>query len=593
MAAESQHAGGEDEAYIRRARTDSNAGFASHDADQIAAHWLPGIVVTQATLGEHTSGYDSNRRMLLDMFQERPDVIYQRHLSELKVSPELGFAWEEGRWQGQWTGPDGAPRKKSGVYFAQWMRQQQTADSGGSVWLLNSEVYAPTSATEAAVDQVEGVHEEIRTSRAKSNRAIAARSVDSIVQCWLPEICITHSTGEITAGTDVNRARFEDFGLRDVVFVRTAERIETDIEGGVAAELGVWDGAWSEPDGSKVRRSGKYMAQWRQQEGGGAPPPAAAAAVVAAAAPSMPWLINAEVFVLERHSTFAPSRCKLLDDWTHEIAEDPRCKPATPVLDSEQQPIGNSLAGFVPPNPPPPTSVLGRHCRLEPVEAARHAPSLHACLAADTAGSLWTYTGPSAFGRQGHAPTFAQVAEYLQTAESRGGVFVIVVAPGLHSGVLLGSEEEDGGVVAGTVAYQGVTPATASATIGHVVHTPLLKSTRAATEAHFLMLRQLFALGYHRVAWTCDALNVGSMRFAQRLGFVAEGVQRSNVVQERQGQLVGLSRASFSILQHEWFGPTGIGAAILQWLRDENFTEGSQEQRSRLSDLTASVRARL
>ena len=110
---------------IRELRADSNAGFDSHDAERIASHWLPDMVVTQATLGEHTVGAATNRAMLQDMFGERPDVVYTRTPTEVVASPEVGFASEEGRWLGRWSGTAargetaGAPMGRGGVYFAQ------------------------------------------------------------------------------------------------------------------------------------------------------------------------------------------------------------------------------------------------------------------------------------------------------------------------------------------------------------------------------------------------------------------------------------------------------------------------------------------
>ena len=61
---------------------------------------------------------------------------------------------------------------------------------------------------------------------------------------------------------------------------------------------------------------------------------------------------------------------------------------------------------------------------------------------------------------------------------------------------------------------------------------------------------------------------------------------------QRQEQRVSRSTAYFSILQHEWFGEGGVGETLATWLDDKNF-EPSGQQRTRLSDLTAAVRARL
>ena len=76
------------------------------DAGQVAAHWLPTVLVTQATLGEHTRGASTNRVMLEDMFVDRPDVLYVRTPQHIVAAPEAGsgFASEEGRWLGTWGG---------------------------------------------------------------------------------------------------------------------------------------------------------------------------------------------------------------------------------------------------------------------------------------------------------------------------------------------------------------------------------------------------------------------------------------------------------------------------------------------------------
>ena len=275
-----------------------------------------------------------------------------------------------------------------------------------------------------------------------------------------------------------------------------------------------------------------------------------------------------------------------------QMATNPRGASTKMAFNSLSQPLGEDLTDFVLLSPPAdsPSCILGRHCHLEICNAVRHAPTLHASLTADVNGSIWTYTGPAEFGLGQLPPIFGQVTAWLERAEGVGGVYVVVVAPCLQAGVLQG-EADDGGVVVGTVAYQGVQPEAATATIGHVVHSTL-SGTRAATEAHFLMLQRLFALGYRRVAWSCDEHNTASMNAAARLGFFAEGTQRHTGVQQRQEQRVSRSTAYFSILQHEWFGEGGVGETLATWLDDKNF-EPSGQQRTRLSDLTAAVRARL
>lgn len=72
----------------------------------------------------------------------------------------------------------------------------------------------------------------------------------------------------------------------DLCFERRTQTVLLDLHtgGGVAAELGQWLGTWTEKQGCGVTgmsRGGSYCAQWRRQ-------------------PCGAWLINAEVFVLER-----------------------------------------------------------------------------------------------------------------------------------------------------------------------------------------------------------------------------------------------------------------------------------------------------
>ena len=64
-----------------------------------------------------------------------------------------------------------------------------------------------------------------------------------------------------------------------------------------------------------------------------------------------------------------------------------------------------------------------------------------------------------------------------------------------------------------------------------MVFSPLLKQTRMATEAHYLLMRYAFEqLGYRRYEWKCDSCNQPSYNAALRLGFRYEGTFRQVVV---------------------------------------------------------------
>src|SRR3954468_18348396 len=55
------------------------------------------------------------------------------------------------------------------------------------------------------------------------------------------------------------------------------------------------------------------------------------------------------------------------------------------------QSIGRAVEGWAPPQRPPREPLLGRYCRVEPLDVARHAAELHAANRADPTGRNWTY----------------------------------------------------------------------------------------------------------------------------------------------------------------------------------------------------------
>jgi len=98
--------------------------------------------------------------------------------------------------------------------------------------------------------------------------------------------------------------------------------------------------------------------------------------------------------------------------------------------------------------------------------------------------------------------------------------------------------------------------------LGHILFSPSLQRTQAATEAMALLLRHaLGELGYRRLQWKCDSRNAPSRAAALRLGFVFEGVLRQmRVVRGRNRDT-----AMYSILDQEW---PSRSAAIDAWLAD-------------------------
>jgi RimJ/RimL family protein N-acetyltransferase len=77
--------------------------------------------------------------------------------------------------------------------------------------------------------------------------------------------------------------------------------------------------------------------------------------------------------------------------------------------------------------------------------------------------------------------------------------------------------------------------------------------SRAVTR---LLLAHVFALGYRRAEWKCDALNEASRRAALSYGFRFEGIQDAHYIIKGRNR----DTAWFRMLDHEWAAAAGAGA---------------------------------
>jgi RimJ/RimL family protein N-acetyltransferase len=202
--------------------------------------------------------------------------------------------------------------------------------------------------------------------------------------------------------------------------------------------------------------------------------------------------------------------------------------------------------------------MAGSFCRLEPLDPALHADDLHRANSADESGAIWTYL---AYG------PFASVREYREwmSANCLGSdpLFYAIVDP-------------VDGKPKGVASYLRIAPAIGSIEVGHLLFSPALKQSTAATEAMFLMMEQAFALGYRRYEWKCDSLNAASRRAAERLGFTFEGIFRNATVYKGRSR----DTAWYSIIDQEW---PALRGAFLTWLKPSNFdSQGRQKSPLRL-----------
>lgn len=237
-----------------------------------------------------------------------------------------------------------------------------------------------------------------------------------------------------------------------------------------------------------------------------------------------------------------------------------------PQLNALGQPIGAAVPAFVPPPPPPREPMSGRHCRLEPLDASRHAEELHRANGEDATGGLWTYMPYGPFA------TLAEYQAWMRPMCAREDPLLFAVV------------DAESGRAAGVASYLRIDPPNGSIEVGHILYAPALQRTRAATEAMFLMMRRVFELGYRRYEWKCDALNAPSRAAAERLGFRFEGVFRQAVVYKGRNR----DTAWYSVIDSEW---PRLRQAYERWLDPVNF-DAAGRQRASLSSLTAAEPAR-
>lgn len=219
------------------------------------------------------------------------------------------------------------------------------------------------------------------------------------------------------------------------------------------------------------------------------------------------------------------------------------------------QPVGDDLGDWRPPPFPDAATLTGGYTVLEPLEAG-HASGLHPTLAA-AEDSLWTYMG---------------IGPFRTEPEMRSSFETLIALPDwLPYLVRVNGKPE------GFLSYLRIDPPGGVIEIGSIVFGPGMQRTTAATEAIYLLIKNVFDLGYRRCEWKCDDLNAPSRRAAERLGFRYEGTfQKATHYKGRNRDT-----AWYSITDDEW--PV-LEQAFIRWLNPENFDADGQQRQS-LSDL--------
>ncbi len=217
------------------------------------------------------------------------------------------------------------------------------------------------------------------------------------------------------------------------------------------------------------------------------------------------------------------------------------------------QPVANPPSGLVPAR----SALPGRHVRWEPLNPKLHAAELYrAGHGTDEALRIWDYLpyGP-----------WPDVANFRAWLRGQAAAF---------ERVWFTLRTQATGAAAGMATYLDINPLDGVIEIGGIWFTPELQRTRAATEALFLLLAYAMDdLGYRRMQWRCNSLNVKSRNAARRLGFRFEGVFYNHMIAKGRNR----DTAWYSILDDEW---PEVREVIQTWLADSNFDAAGNARHS-------------
>ncbi|AID43028.1 GNAT family N-acetyltransferase [Staphylococcus xylosus] len=219
------------------------------------------------------------------------------------------------------------------------------------------------------------------------------------------------------------------------------------------------------------------------------------------------------------------------------------------------QPIGEKVDGVQVPILPNALSIEGRYCRLEKLKP-KHGEGLYAHFGTVEDLPNWTYLPDE------QPQDLEAFQVYLnKKVETKDPYFFAIIDKQTEQAV-------------GIIALLRIDQSNGSIEVGHIHYANILKRTRIATEAQFLLARYVFeTLGYRRYEWKCDALNKPSIKAAKRLGFKYEGVFRNHKVYKARNR----DTCWLSIIDSEW--PI-YKQQYEKWLDEKNFDElGNQIHR--------------
>lgn len=174
--------------------------------------------------------------------------------------------------------------------------------------------------------------------------------------------------------------------------------------------------------------------------------------------------------------------------------------------------LGAAVPNWRPCEVPGNKTIEGRTCRLEKLSAEQHASQLYHANATDKEGAIWNYLPYGPYSSEDEYTDWVRSA-----ADESDPMFYTIIDQASNQAL-------------GIASYLRLDPNGGAIEVGHINYSPLLQNTVMATEAMYLMMKQVFELGYRRYEWKCNSLNAPSCRAALRLGFSFEGTFRQATV---------------------------------------------------------------
>ncbi len=176
------------------------------------------------------------------------------------------------------------------------------------------------------------------------------------------------------------------------------------------------------------------------------------------------------------------------------------------------QPVGDIVHFTAPPRPNG-DNIVGELITLQPLNQS-HLPDLYAVMCHPDYEQNWTYLGYGPFNN------------YESFANFYGG-FIGGPDPFFYAVFDHATQKP-----LGVASYLRIEPAHGVIEIGHIFWSYKMQRTPQSAGAVHLMINHAKKLGYRRIEWKCNSLNLASNRAALKYGFEFEGTFRQMFVQK-------------------------------------------------------------